>query len=260
MSEYGYTLNKIITLNDISGNGSFWYEYKGLGFLSSLKVTNENLVVTFHGCLKTNERNIFRGYNYVIEKTDVICVSNMLTNIYPDLRISWYLSSKNYDVHGLCIQLFQYLLDNKKYKNVIFTGSSGGAYPSMRYASIFNKTAIISNPQIYLETECYNRFQKAQIILEEKGDNLLYKEEEIEHIIKNNKPKKIILYYNTLDVDQCSKFVNFMNKGHSDIFEFIPFKGPDILESGKTQHTYDFPENKSHLTILKEYISKMTIS
>jgi len=256
MSEYGYEVNKITTLNDISGNGSFWYEYKGLNFLSKRKSNNENLVVMFHGCIPEKTRNVFRGYNYVIENTDIVCVSNMLTNIYPDLRLSWYLSSKKYDVHGLCSEVFRYLLHNKTYKNVIFTGTSSGSYPSVRYASIFNKTAIISNPQIYLELN--SLYKHAKKMINKSNDDFIYDERYIEYIIKNNKPQKIILYQNTLDDDNYSAFVKFMDNGYSDIFKFIPFKGPDILESGKTQHHYRFPENKSHLIILKDYIAKMS--
>ena len=253
MTKYGYNVNKIQTLNDISNNGSFWYEYKNLNFLSKCNSINKNLVVVFHGGIPENTRNVFRGYDFVIENTDIVCVSNMLTNIYPDLRVSWYLSSKKYDVHGLCMELFRYLLDNKTYKNVIFTGSSAASYPSMRYACIFNKTAIISNPQIYLELN--SLYKNAKNRINRENDDFIYDERDIENIIKNNKPQKIILYQNTLDTDNYSIFVEFMNNVFSDIFEFIPFKGPDVCAPDKTQHHYNFPNNKNHLTILKEYIA-----
>ena len=260
MSEYGYKVNKIETLNDISSDCSFWYEYKGLNFLSKRKSINENLVVIFHGCIPEKTSNVFRGYDFVIENTDIVCVSNMLTNIYPDLRVSWYLSSKKYDVHGLCMELFRYLLDNKTYKNIIFTGTSAASYPSIRYASIFNKTAITSNPQIYLELNLLYKNAKNRINIE--NDDFIYDERDIENIIKNNNPQKIILYQNTLDHDddKYSTFVKFMNNGYSDIFEFIPFKGPHVCAPNKTQHHYNFPNNKNHLTILREYLAKMTIS
>jgi hypothetical protein len=45
-----------------------------------------------------------------------------------------------------------------------------------------------------------------------------------------------------------------MNNQYSDIFEFIPFIGPDILKLGQTQHGCYFPENKNHLIILKKYL------
>lgn len=257
MTSYGYKVKNIKTLNDISSHGSFWYEYKNLNFLSKQKKTNENLVISFHGCIGKKMTNVFRGYDYVIENTDIVCVSNTLTNIYTELQISWYLSSKKYDVCGICHELFSFLIDKKIYKNVIFTGSSAGAYPSIYYACIFNKTAIIANPQIYLDLD--GRYKISQTLLKQSDDELIYTDKEIEKVIHNNKAKKIILYQNLLDRDLYSTFVKFMNNNYSDIFEFISFNGPDVLKLGETQHGYYFPDNKNHLTILKEYLVMMSI-
>ena len=252
MTSYGYNVKNIKTLSDINSNSSFWYEYKNLNFLSKLKTTNTNLVVLFHGCIAQKTSNVFRGFDYVFENTDVVCVSNTLTNIYTELQISWYLSSKKYDVTGICHELFSFLMDAKKYKNVIFTGSSAGAYPSIYYASIFNKIAIIGNPQIYLELD--GRYKNAQTLLKQNDDELIYTDKEIEQVIHNNKPKKIILYQNLLDRDLYSTFVKFMNNQYSDIFEFIPFNGPSVLELGKSQHSFMFPDSKGNWIIIKEHL------
>ena len=217
MSDYGYNVKNIKSLDEIVFNGSFWYEYKNNNFLFKCKNKNTNLVVLFHGWVETNMCNVFRGYNYSIPNTDIVCLSNILTNIYPDLCISWYLSSKKYEIRVLYHDLFRFLLDNKIYKNVIFSGSSGGSYPSIYYASIFNKTAIVANPQIYLNED--DRYIRVQNLLKKNDDMLMYKYNELEEIITTNCPQRIILYQNTLDFDQYSKFVNFMNNLYPDIFE-----------------------------------------
>ena len=75
--------------------------------------------------------------------------------VYDDYQVGWCLSSAKYNSDIIYKELFGYLIDSKPYKNVIFTGSSAGGYPSLYFASYFNKIALFSNPQLYLEKYGY---------------------------------------------------------------------------------------------------------
>ena len=61
------------------------------------------------------------------------------------------MSTKKYNVEHIYVELFTYLIDKQKYNKVIFTGTSAGGFPSLKFACKFNCIALISNSQIYLE-------------------------------------------------------------------------------------------------------------
>ena len=82
----------------------------------------------------------------------------------------------------------------KQYKNVVFTGTSAGGYPSLKYAAIYNSVALIANSQIYLEYYC--GFSTLKNILEKNSDKVLYKNREIETILAKKKPKHVFIYNN----------------------------------------------------------------
>ena len=79
---YGYKQQIINELNNIDNNTNNFYNQKGLNFLSKLYCKNRNLVIIFHGALPNdgNNRIIFRGYNYEIDNTNIICICDYLLN------------------------------------------------------------------------------------------------------------------------------------------------------------------------------------
>ena len=83
ISAYEYNQIPIDNLEFISTNDSNFYNYKGLNFLAKLKPQNNILVVNFHGAIKGfgTDRIIFRGYNYNIPNTDIVCISDYLLGI-----------------------------------------------------------------------------------------------------------------------------------------------------------------------------------
>lgn len=101
MIRYGYSQQKIENLSCIDGNANNWYNYKDLNFLIKFKNNNSNLVIFFHGALPDiDDRDFcFRGFNYDIEDTNIICVSDILISIYKNFQISWFLSSNKHNIN-----------------------------------------------------------------------------------------------------------------------------------------------------------------
>jgi len=265
---YGFQQKIIDNLKQIDNNSSNFYNYKGLSFLSKLSFQNNILVINFHGAVKGfgKERIIFRGFNYSIKNTDIVCISDFLMNIYDNYQVNWCLSSAKYNIDNIYKELFSFLIDCKSYKNVIFTGSSAGGYPSIYFASYFGKIALLSNPQIYLEKYGYSQknsknpwgFYQLAKMLADNGDSILYEPLAIEKHIKKYKPKKIIIYSNIYDIgtykDHVLQFVEFLKKNQlNNLLELNIFEGITPPE-GKTNHEVNFPNGLSHLKILMYHI------
>lgn len=243
------------------------YKYKNIYFLSKLKNNSKNLIVFFHGALPRTEKSriIFRGYNYNIQSCDILCVSDGLIHIYPNLRIGWYLSTVKYPFENVYKEIFEHYINSKKYQRVIFTGTSGGGYPSIYWASYFGKIALISNAQFYIENFIKKAFdifgeQKLNEMLFKYSDEFIYEEKKIEKIILSQKPEKIIIFSNVNDkcYTDTDEFINFINyHGLNDIIEINIFKGCiPPLNSGKTHHHINFPNELSYNKIIENYIIK----
>ena len=263
---YGYKQQIINELNNIDNDTNNFYNYKGLNFLSKLSSKNKNLVINFHGSVsgKGIDRVIFRGYNYNIYNTDIICISDFLLNKYHHYHINWALSTKKYNIDNLYKDLFKYLINTKNYKSIIFTGSSAGGYQSIKYACYFNCIALISNCQIYLEN--YNLFERTQdtinttsvslkSLIKMNNDEVIYGDRNIEKHFYENKPQKIIIYCNKLDYtykDHIKPFINFVNDNNLMNLLDITLFEKEI--EGIRPHNIQYPDDKKHIDILQEFI------
>jgi hypothetical protein len=252
MIAYGYIQNNISNLLEISKSGNHFYNFKGLNFLCKMNPKNSKIVFIFHGARTNKDEVIFRGFDYQIEGTDIICISDYLISIYEDYTVNWTLPTKKHNTDIIYYEIISTLLQ-KKYQKVIFTGTSAGGYPSIKFACYFNAFALIANSQIYLEK--YSRFQVFKKMLESYGDAVIYENKEIEKIIQNNKPKKIIIYNNKDDSTYERDIVPFLeflkNKNLIHYFDFHIFSWTGPIPEGKTHHHIQFPGNKKHLEILK---------
>ena len=105
------------------------------------------------------------------------------------------LSTKKCNVEQDYIELFRYIINHKNTKKIIFSGSSAGGYPSIKYASIFGQICLVGNPQLYLKK--YPSFQTCLVKwLEKYKDKPIYQNNNIEKLILDHKPSKIYLYNN----------------------------------------------------------------
>lgn len=261
MIRYDYLEEKIENLNNINCNSDNWYCYKDLNFLVKFKSNNSNLVIFFHGALPNIEDRdcCFRGFNYEIDNTNIVCVSDILISKYKNFQISWFLSSTKHNINSNYIEVFDYLINKQNYKKIIFTGTSGGGYPSLYFASYYKKIALISNSQIY--PEYYWHYNDLINKLKDNEDALLYENKNIEKIIINKQPEKIYLYQNLNDtslfhIENCYyiPFIKFISDNNLDnILDLTLFKG--IEPTGeKTHHHINFPDNETHVSIIKKII------
>jgi len=262
---YGIKQKKIKKLKEINNNSNNFYNYKDLNFLSKLKKKNKNLVISFHGSLSIHMKGqfdaIFRGFNYEIDNTDILCISDILLTKYKkNYTVSWTLcSKKHFYTDSIYNELFEYLINVKQYKNIIFTGTSAGGFPAIKFASYFKSIALISNSQLYIENYNSNNGLKAINRFLNEDDEVIYENKLIEKIVLKSAPKKIIYYQNTKD--NCEKphssfkdfqqFKSFLQNNKLEyISELISFE-----QDGESPHKIQFPDNKKHLKILKDFIN-----
>lgn len=256
---YGYKKQIISELNNIDNDADNFYNYKDLNFLCKLSRKNKNLVICFHGAVQNNGTNriVFRGYDY----TNIVCISDYLLNIYDDYKVNWTLSTENHNSECIYHELFTYLINDQKYNKIIFTGTSAGGFPSLKFACKFNCIALISNSQIYIEEYGKNKghgFYHLKDMVEKNNDKLIYENKQIEHIIHEYKPKKVIIYNNKKDstykrdIIPIIQYIN--NNKISHLFQINLFNYDGIIPPNKTHHHIQFPDNETHLNILRKFI------
>lgn len=190
-----------------------------------------------------------------------------MLNIYDEYEVNWTLSTDKHNVEYIYDELFTYLINQQKYSKVIFSGTSAGGFPSLKFACKFNGIALISNSQIYLEN--YSLFKRGRInvndgrfglldILDKYNDEIIYKNKQIENIIDEFKPKKVIIFNNKKDItykrDTVSLIQYINNNKISHLFQINLFDYDGIIPTDKTHHSIQFPDNKKHLDILREFI------
>ena len=209
------------------------------------KLNSKNLIVMFHGAISGSgcNRQRYRGYNYNINNSDLLCLNDMLNTIFEKYAIGYYLSTSKYNQISIYHEIIDYYIKNNNYNNIIFTGTSAGGYPAVVFASYYNSTAIISNSYLYCEHDSFfkNREDKRGILdyCNDHNDILIYNKKQIEFDILKSKPKKIIIYQNKLDTNTMfhyNKFYEFitskniMNICEINLFELnnIPIKKNDV--------------------------------
>lgn len=181
-------------------------------------------------------------------------------NKYHEYKVNWSLSTNKYNIECIYKELFTYIINKQKYNKVVFTGTSAGGFPSLKFACKFNCIALISNSQIYLEkygSEVNKQgFYHLKYMGESKEDKLIYQDRMIESIIQNNKPNKIIIYNNKKDSTYETHVLPLINYAKNieiyDLFETYFFEYNNLPEE-KNQHKLQFPNDKIHIDILQEY-------
>lgn len=213
-----------------------YYDYNGLKFLSKMQYKNKNIIISFHGSIPITSKNtynhIFRGYNYRLDNynTDLICISDFLLSKYKSTYIvSWGLETEKYKTDTIYQELFDYIFKHKKYNKIIFAGTSAGGFPSIKFASIYNAIAIISNCQLYIENYNNNNGIKLLNDMVLDNDKFIYKNKLIEDYILKSQPKQIIYYINKNDTylaseDKDKKVpINMQHCAYSDFLQFSKF-------------------------------------
>ena len=186
----------------------------------------------------------------------------LLSKYKYNYTVNWTLSTKTHpNLDLLYTQLFGHILNMKTYKNVIFTGSSAGGFPSLKFGSLFNAIVIISNSQLYIENYANNYGLKLIQQYINKDDEVIYENKMIENIILQSPPKQIIYYQNINDNEPCP------HNSYADFEQFKLFIKTNKLDQicifnsfnhsidGINPHSIQWPDNKYHLDILREFIN-----
>ncbi len=257
MLAYGYTQTNISNLTEISKTGNHFYNFKGINFFCKMNPKNTKIAIIFHGERTNNDRIIFRGYDYEIDGVNIICFCDYLLSVYKDYTINWTLPTKKHNTDPIYREIIEALLQ-KKYDKVVFTGTSAGGYPSIKFACYFHEIALVSNSQLYLEN--YPDFQTLIKMLNSHNDSVIYEDKQIEKIILENKPKKIIIYNNKEDSNYVQNIIPFyrfiIRNNLTSLIDLHIFSWDNPIPEGKTHHHIQFPDNKKNLEILKNAFFK----
>lgn len=265
---YDFDFKKIDELSDILDMRRYHYQFKNINFLFDHQ-TKDNLIVFFHGSvpqfsnIENINRVVFRGYNYTFSNADILSFSDGLMNTYSEYMIGWFLSTKNNDFDKIYKEIMSYIFERFNYKNILFTGTSGGGYPSIKYACHYKQNALISNSQLYLDK--FNRrnigYNKLRDILRKYDDDIVYDNDNdnIENIVMKSIPKKIIIYSNMLDYTyyvDLIKFCRFMTKKNLDDLGIIDLVLFEDCESDELMvHQIQFPNKEKYMSVLERTIN-----
>ena len=113
------------------------------------------------------------------------------------LTITWYLDTEKFKITQHIRNIIEKVSSLAKHDNILFFGTSGGGFPAIKYASIFNQGALLSNSPLYIDEHPY--FEALTSILAQNGDALC-EETSVDRVLqKYGQPKYIILLTNEND-------------------------------------------------------------
>jgi hypothetical protein len=236
---YGFNKKCINTLDEIDmENKNDYYRYKETDFYYKKVDDSNNLVVSFHGARRDNVPiPIFRFYNH---NYNILCFSDKLLEIhYGKINIGWFLSPKGKNFHQIYFNIIQFFI--KKYKNIVFFGSSAGGLMALTCASRFKKEALLQNPQLYLKN-----YYKLHITPLVNATNINVNEVNAEEVIRRyGLPRKAYISCNIRDEHHYTMhftpFKNFIiDNGYQSNFKFVEFEGADPIPPQK-HHTIQNP-------------------
>jgi len=195
----------------------------------------KKLLVLFHGAITDKIKLPVHRLACENEDVDTLSISDKMLEIFEEkkLLLSWYLGTKTNTLNEIYYEIIDNIIKRKNYDKIIFTGSSGGSYPALLFASLFNQYCVINNGQIYLEKYQYFKHMKNII-----GNDIVYNN--IENIITNDiAPKHIYIYQNINDthhyMDHTLPFVDMLNSINYKSFTLNLF---DIKSTKKKEHEY----------------------
>jgi hypothetical protein len=258
---YNFEFKLLESLDQIIVDTTFHYQYQDIDFLYNNNTNNKNLVVAFHGAKRAEDQStiFFRGYDWIrkIPNSDMLCISDRLFK-YSKQALTWFLDTKKYKQVDLISEIIGHIIKSKNYENIIFHGSSGGAFPALRYASMFNSIAYICNGQLYLDR--YSYFKTLVKILED-DNNSIDDTIHISEIIKSSGkyPKRIILHQNTLDAYHFSLHSEpFFNEFKDDPNMNITYETFEIApKPGGSAHSLNAPNGKKNLNIIRDILDEI---
>jgi hypothetical protein len=218
-----------------------------IDFLYKPSKKSEGLLVMFHGARKPDATlPIFRGRRDTYKNCSLLSISDPVLEIYfkSHLLVSWYLDTNKFSITNHIRSIIEKVSSLSNQDNLLFFGTSGGGYPAIKYASIFNQGALLSNSPLYIDEHPY--FEALTSILAQNGDALC-EETRADGIIKKyGQPKYIILLTNDKDEHQLEyhtrPFVRFLKEaGMEKILDYHLFSG-GTPKAGRDHHNIQYPD------------------
>jgi len=159
--------DKIIDIDNIKElpNGRFKCFYKGIRFDFCFNyVKGAPLYVVLNGS-RTGEYPEFKRWDwYHSFNGSMLNIADPSLNINPKLHLGWYYGTTEENYRQLVVEIVTKIAVFLKIKhnNIIFYGSSGGGAAALHCAGLLEgSTAVVINPQIYLNLYHYAaEFQK----------------------------------------------------------------------------------------------------
>lgn len=250
---------KTFNFEDVSSDT--YFEYKSINFLYKKSKHNaDNLLVGFHGARQLfkdgslTSTPIFRYFNLEPINYSLLSISDRLIedNLDKKLRIAWFLSTKNNRYDEVYDELIKFF--SKRHGNVLFSGASGGGFPSLVCGCKFNQKVLIQNGAIYIAND---KFFKR---LEESMGRDAPINYDIEQIIKKYGPPKYTrVIQNSRDIPYVTNhfepFKQFIEKTkYIRKFQFYKFTNQTLADGtdGVHEHHINTPENEIREQIMKD--------
>lgn len=208
---------------------------------------NKTLTVLFHGRVPKNSYPIFRGYNYELENSDILSLSDRLQK-ETNLEVCFFLHYiEQY------IEIIDAIKTQGNYDNILFFASSGGGYIALFMASYFHQYAFTANGFYYDHSEHYRRL-KAKVQNKNNQNNQNYFigmdiEKVFEHFTL---PKHISLFSNECDsihpkqTQRLLEYIKTIQQDHLDKVETTLFKKK---VKGEDPHIFNVPEKTTQYWI-----------
>jgi hypothetical protein len=243
---------QFIELNELNNikYGKYHYNYKTVDFMFNYKETAIKNLIVFHGRVFTNKSwPIFYKYNYEHPDYNVISISDKLLENARFLHNTMYLYGNKNNYHEIYYDIISFILNLTKNEKSIFFGSCSGAYPAVRYGSLFNGYILCFNGYVNLEKHFFDTYNdKIKKII---NDDYIYIDN-TDIIIKNN-PKHILLYINkndTITFDLNKKFILFCKNHMPNNISYIIH---DTIIENRDPHDIHFPIEENFDSILNKF-------
>jgi len=187
-----------------------YYSYKNVKFLTNCFLAIR-LIVIFHGTRSNNPMPIFRGYDYFFKDSIVLSISDPLCELYPNIKIGWYLDTHKLNITDVVIEIVQHLKTKCNCVDVLFCSNCSGALFAFKLSCILKENLLIGNPHLVLSTTSH--WTKESI---DAGFRMPLTEEEIKS------GKRLSILHEEVKNDPNNFFINHIN---FDAVEIIKYYG-----------------------------------
>ena len=243
-SNYDFQIKTINNLSEITyaaGEKTHYHFMKDaktqlhFDFLYKRK-NKKTLTVLFHGRAPKNSYPVFRGYDYELENSDLLSLSDRLQK-ETKLEVCFFLNYiEDY------IEIIDSIMIDGNYDNILFFATSGGGYMALFMASYFQQYAFTANGFYYDRSEHYRRLEaKVQILTNKK----YYIGMDIEKVFQQfGFPKHVVLFSNKCDsihVKQTQRLIDYIKGEQQDNHDKIDVTLFEKKVDGEDPHKFNMP-------------------